>query len=327
MSNSKQKGKTTIALMKHIRKNHKIHIEGTKDKKDLLNMGYYHGYKRYRFIRSRSQTQPFVEFSQIKAIHEFDMELKTLIYPLLMKLETCLKNKMIDCLVSNSNHDIESIYREKMLGYQDYEQGTPDYTKRLRERLKLRNMIDQTIAYYYEKNPAITHFIHNSRSIPLWAFVESLSLGQFGEMLKPLSKDHRLKICRSVNLESSSYNEDGRLLESFVFALTDLRNATMHNGPVFDASYRQDGVPRRIKRYVVNETGMESITFNSILDDILVLLFLLKKQGYKKRELSKALTMFKELKEQLKSKIPDSTYYSLLGNNTDSKIKDFTDFL
>ncbi|WP_315272694.1 hypothetical protein [uncultured Abiotrophia sp.] len=152
-------------------------------------------------------------------------------------------------------------------------------------------------------------------------------MGQFGEMLKPLSKDYRLKICRSVNLESSSHNEDGRLLESFVFALTDLRNATMHNGPVFDASYRQGGVTRRIKRYVVNETGMESITFNSILDDILVLLFLLKKQGYKKRELSKSLTMFKELKEQLKSKIPDSTYYSLLGNNTDSKIKDFTDFL
>lgn len=48
---SKQKGKTTVALMRHIRKNHKIHINGSKDKKDLLNMGYYHGYKRYRFIK------------------------------------------------------------------------------------------------------------------------------------------------------------------------------------------------------------------------------------------------------------------------------------
>ena len=42
--------KTTNALMKYLRENHNMIINGSKDKRNLINMGYYHGYKGYRYI-------------------------------------------------------------------------------------------------------------------------------------------------------------------------------------------------------------------------------------------------------------------------------------
>ena len=37
--------KTTNSLMKYLRDNHNIKIFGSKDKQNLINYGYYHGYK------------------------------------------------------------------------------------------------------------------------------------------------------------------------------------------------------------------------------------------------------------------------------------------
>jgi len=44
------KVKTTNALMKYLRDKHKIAIGNSKDKRNLINIGYYHGYKGYRYI-------------------------------------------------------------------------------------------------------------------------------------------------------------------------------------------------------------------------------------------------------------------------------------
>ena len=43
--------KTTNALMKYLRDNHHINIGNSKDKRNLRNIGYYHGYKGYRYIK------------------------------------------------------------------------------------------------------------------------------------------------------------------------------------------------------------------------------------------------------------------------------------
>lgn len=39
------KVKTTNALMKYLREQQNISIDGSKDKRNLRNIGYYHGYK------------------------------------------------------------------------------------------------------------------------------------------------------------------------------------------------------------------------------------------------------------------------------------------
>lgn len=45
--------KSTDALMRHLR-NNGISISGTSQKQQLINTGYFHGYKGYRFFVSSS---------------------------------------------------------------------------------------------------------------------------------------------------------------------------------------------------------------------------------------------------------------------------------
>lgn len=49
MSNSDYK--STDALMRHLR-NNGIAISGSSQKQQLINTGYFHGYKGYRFLRN-----------------------------------------------------------------------------------------------------------------------------------------------------------------------------------------------------------------------------------------------------------------------------------
>ena len=78
MSNSDYK--STDALMRHLRKNN-ISISGSLQKQQLINTGYFHGYKGYRFFGKSHNRLPFV--SQIEKIISFGETLniqKWLIY-------------------------------------------------------------------------------------------------------------------------------------------------------------------------------------------------------------------------------------------------------
>mgnify|MGYP007064450339 FL=1 len=48
---TKKRPKTTDALMRYLREEKGISISGSSQKRKLMNIGYYHGYKGYRYIR------------------------------------------------------------------------------------------------------------------------------------------------------------------------------------------------------------------------------------------------------------------------------------
>lgn len=50
--------KSTDDLMQHLRE-HGISISGDSQKQQLINTGYFHGYKGYRFFVSSSNRLPF----------------------------------------------------------------------------------------------------------------------------------------------------------------------------------------------------------------------------------------------------------------------------
>lgn len=65
-----------------------------------------------------------------------------------------------------------------LIDYKRNKPGDKKYKKYLNRRLELRNKIDETIAYHYSKgNPVISHFFHNSKPVPLWAYFEVISFG------------------------------------------------------------------------------------------------------------------------------------------------------
>ena len=55
--------KTLNSLMKHLRDGG-IAIDGSAQKRRLKNIGYYHGYKGYRFAGNASNRLPLTDFSQ-----------------------------------------------------------------------------------------------------------------------------------------------------------------------------------------------------------------------------------------------------------------------
>ena len=89
-------GHSTNSLMRHIRNNHGITIYGSKHKKYLLRMGYYHGYKGYRFHKSRQRLFRLSNFDEIIAIYNFDTALKYLLFSPLVSCETNIKNYILD---------------------------------------------------------------------------------------------------------------------------------------------------------------------------------------------------------------------------------------
>lgn len=85
------KGKSTDGLMRHIRDNHEIEIRGSVAKQQLLNMGYYHGYKAALYVKNRENIQPFEDFKEVKAVYDFDLDTKAVFYPVLVKLKHLLR--------------------------------------------------------------------------------------------------------------------------------------------------------------------------------------------------------------------------------------------
>ena len=58
--------KSIDGLMRHLRANG-INISGSKQKRQLMNTGYFHGYKGYRFYKTASNKLPFSSYEEIYA--------------------------------------------------------------------------------------------------------------------------------------------------------------------------------------------------------------------------------------------------------------------
>ena len=91
--------KSTDALMRHLRGNG-IAISGSLQKQQLINTGYFHGYKGYRFFVQSNHRLPFVSYNEINATIQYDTKLKSLLYDKVMFIETALKNhKTLFCFL------------------------------------------------------------------------------------------------------------------------------------------------------------------------------------------------------------------------------------
>ena len=97
------KPKTINSLMSCLRDDKHIKIGGSLQKKKLRYMGYFHGYKGYRYCNSPTTLLPYTDFNEIQAVYDFDMKIKSLMYPQIMFLETALMNFALECILNDCN--------------------------------------------------------------------------------------------------------------------------------------------------------------------------------------------------------------------------------
>lgn len=306
-------GKTASELMKLLRDKHNIDISGSEHQEALLKMGYFHGFKGYRYLQKPENQIPYTHFDEVISVYQFDMKLKSLYYPQLMFIETALKNVTLDTIISKGSADFEDVFRNQLNDYERHERGTSNYKRKMKNRLDLRTKIYSAISYNYNSNrEIIQHFLHDNRPVPLWAIFEIINLGDFGFLVNCLNYETRVEVAKNLNIHHEIHNKRGRVLEDMLGLIRDLRNAVAHNSAVFDCRYRLVKPVERLLHFLQVEMGMQSITFNTATDYVILITYIMKQVGIDQGDLTRFIAMFISVTEQLKAEIPEAIFYSII---------------
>ena len=145
--------------MAYMREVKGVHIEGSSDKRKLRNMGYYHGYKGYRYHNNPANMYAFKSFDEIQAIYDFDMGMKAMFYPEIMFLETAFKNYALEVILDEAKSKrFADIYAKLLTDYKAYPIGSNDYKKSIKKRMDLRNKVYSLISRDYGKRFIVNHY-------------------------------------------------------------------------------------------------------------------------------------------------------------------------
>ena len=299
--------KTTDGLMRHLRQNG-IAISGSAQKRLLINTGYFHGYKGYRFFKDASHKIPFTTYEEVYATIQYDSALKALLYGKVMFIETAIKNvAMGEILKKTKSEGLRSMFDKAISSYQNAPStATQEEKKKLQQnKLDLQKSIQIGLANAYgKKNPKITHFYNNARysDVPIWALFEIISMGDLGHLLSCLTIDVREAISREFGI-SRAIDTDYQLIYKYIYTIKDLRNAIAHNLVVFDTRFNAFDPNKAMKRFLQTEVGLPYVNFETIGDYVILISFFLKKLHVTKTEQKAFIREFERITADYKSSV------------------------
>lgn len=302
--------KTLNSLMQHLRASG-IAIEGSVQKRKLKNLGYYHGYKGYRFAGKAENKLALTDFSQIVALNEFDMQLKTLLYPRMMLVETALKNYTLEAVLADAKSELfEVIWNKSLTGYRSFARGTRDYRNAWGNRQRLRQEIDEIIFRNHNRRDVIRHFRDEDAGIPIWALFEVMTLGNFGAFYDCLDSRVKTAIVRDIGLPTNLNSVDQ--LKHAIYVLKDLRNAIAHNGVIVDVRFKTGRISTGLTLLIKQEMGIGKVDFSDITDYVLLLVLLMSKMRFTKTECRQLLNGYQAIIEKYRAELPFDIYSKLI---------------
>lgn len=299
--------KTTDALMRHLRSSG-IVIQGGKQKQQLINTGYFHGYKGYRFFENARKRLPFVSYAEVYATIQYDSDLKSLLYGKMMFIETAVKNIALESILVNANSEsIQDMYDKVVSGYNNApSNATTDQKRKMQQnKLNLQNTIQSSLAYAYKKNnPRITHFYNNVgySDVPVWALFEIMTMGDLGYLLSCLTYNVRDDISKRLGLNVSS-DTNRQLIYKYIYTLKDLRNAIAHNAVVFDTRFRNIEINGAMRQCLKTEIGLPYVNFKTIGDYIILMCYYMKLLKVSKTEIKAFIRKFERITDNYKQTV------------------------
>lgn len=337
----KEKPKSINSLMKYLRTKKGIEIYGSADKRKLKNIGYYHGYKGYRFIGKPTNRVAYKRFDELLAIYDFDSQIKALLYPQVMFIETALKNHVLDVIVTmTQSDDFVDIYNMVLDNYKGFsleqksfrddkhkEKTEKLFKDNLKKRLDLRSRIYKIQAdQFRHENKVASHFLSADRNIPIWGIFELLTLGEFGRFVSCLNKDCRKEISKSLGISQKDDNA-AMMTERLIYATKDLRNAIAHNDIVFDARFKTGRIKKQLSNAIINSTGVPNITFDTITDYIVLIVYQEKLLGSTKTDMKRLVKDYEERVERLRQSIPISIFNQIIHTDNHQKMKKLREYI
>lgn len=314
--------KTLNSLMKHLRDSG-IDINGSGQKRRLKIIGYYHGYKGYRFAGTASNKLPLTDFSQVVALYDFDTQLKTLFYSRVMAIETALKNYTLEAVLRDARSEaFEDIWRTSLTDYRSC--SGRSYREAWERRQRLRSEIDGII-FDYRKRPVIGHFRDADKDTPIWAIFEVMTLGNFGAFYDCLDRRVKTAIVRDLGMPTNLESE--LRLKDIIFALKDFRNAIAHNGVIVDVRFKSGSINTGVAQLLKQETGVGKIDFTDITDYVILLAYLMRCMGFTKTECKQLVAGYESILEKYRAELPFIIYSKLIKTSAHGKLTALRQFV
>ncbi len=299
--------KNTDGLMRHLR-SCGITISGSTQKRQLINTGYYHGYKGYRFFIKSNNRLPFLSYEEVYATIQYDLKLKSLLYAKIMFIETAIKNIALNCILKQvGSENIHEMYDKVVKGYRNSPVDCAINEKLKHQKMKLS--LQRTIQNYLYKayqngNAKITHFYNHMSygSVPVWALFEILTMGDFGFLMQCLTHKTRDVISREIGLNLAS-DTNRELVYKYIYALKDLRNAVAHNDVIFDTRFRRIDPTKAMKKCLMYEIGLPYVNFKTLGDYIILICYYLKLLKVSKTEIKSFLRDFEKITHEYQTNV------------------------
>lgn len=323
--------KTIDGLMRHLRSNG-IAISGSTQKRQLINTGYFHGYKGYRFFKNAQNSLPFISYDEVYATIQYDSALKALLYGKMMFIETAVKNIALESILVNANSEnIQDMYDKVVSGYNNAPANfTADQKKKLQQnKLNLQNSIQSSLASAYKKdNPKITHFYNNIgySGVPIWALFEIMTMGDLGYLLSCLTYDVRDDISQRLGINVSC-DTNRQLIYKYIYTLKDLRNAIAHNSVVFDTRFRNIDPTNAMKQCLKLEIGLPYVNFKTIGDYVILMCYYLKLLQVPKTELKAFIRDFEKITDDYKKSVNTNVSSIVIHPDLTTRMASLKNFL
>ena len=291
-------------LMKYLRNTHHINVKSSQTQA-LRNMGYYHGFKGYRFIREDTNRVNFSSLDEIIALNKYDMRLKTVLYPKVMFIENALKSYVIEALLADSkSENFDVIYNKSLTAYRNYTPGSRAYKTEYTKRMNLKGKINAALVRDYNKRSVVAHFFNNDITIPVWAIFETLYDCACTNVKLYVSNIMKLP----TNLDS-----DGMNTKFFIFTVKDLRNAIAHNNVIFDTRFKTGKIDQRLVTLLETEVGISNIDFKYMDAYIIMITYFLRKMGETKTACKQFVASYQQQTEYLRNELPINIYNQVVG--------------
>lgn len=323
--------KSIDGLMRHLRDNG-IVISGTPQKRQLINTGYYHGYKGYRFFGDSQRKIPFGSYKEIYATIQYDSKLKALFYDKVMYIEMAVKNIALDVIISEiKSENIQDMYDKAISSYNNSSPALPiDTRKKIQQnKLNLQNTIQTYLSNAYKQgNPKITHFYNNMSysGVPLWALFEIMTLGDVGFLLSCLIPNIRKAISQRIGINISS-DTNLELVYKYIYALKDLRNAIAHNAVVFDTRFRKIDPTNSMKKCLQLEVKLPYMNFKSIGDYVILICYYLKLLKVSKTEIKAFIRDFEKIVSEYKTAVSVPIASMVIHPDLNARMKILKNFI
>lgn len=218
---------------------------------------------------------PGTNFDEIRQIHFFDKELKSLLFKYIIESEKHLKS-IISYRFSKSFENIDFAY----LSVNNYNFDN------ILEVTSLISTLSNIIKHHLKSknNNSIKHYMLKHKSVPFWILVNYMNFGQLVTFYKYLKAPLQNKIAKDFsnflneNLDTNNVKLSSSQLLSYLKNVVELRNVVAHNNKILNFKCRNNTIYLKElhSKYIYNPNKQRQDVFNVFI----IMQCLLSKKQY-----------------------------------------------